>query len=240
MKSLNLSNYALMLERKAYLAESVNLTEGKDDPDQQNETGLKNVLAGQTAGSAYTNQWEQLIADYNKNKATAGTYTVLIRHDNGQAMVNIEYGIGQDGKPVKGSIKLSQSTPQVTEVSVEEGFNTVKAASDAIKELFVEGSAFFAPYKGDWNDEDVQAANAFYDWYVSKWKAKIDPLVGTNIESNPGHSNSDIKLSANNIKQAVGSIVSKMKGDWDSNDSVVWNIVGADGKYTQYTVDTDF
>jgi len=232
-KFINLSNYALMLEKKAFLGESVNLSEGKDDPDEQTEAGLAKVKGGSAANSQYIAQWNQLIADYEKNKTKAGTYTVMIRHDNGQAMVNVQYSVGADGKPVKDSIKLAQTTNQAQpEISEADGFAKVKAASDAIAALFVEGSAFFAPFKGNWNDDDTGAATAFDNWYNSKWKATIDTLKS--------HSNADVKLSATNVSTAATSILSKMRGSFDANDSVVWNVIDAKGAYVKYEVDTDF
>jgi hypothetical protein len=37
----------------------------------------------------------------------AGVYTVTIKHDNDKEMVNLQYQIGADLKPVKGSVKLA-------------------------------------------------------------------------------------------------------------------------------------
>lgn len=104
---INLSNYALLNEHKKYgylVTESTN-TLNEAAPDMQTEDGVKKVLSGKT-DAAYVKQWNQLVDDAATRKA-AGTYNVTINHDDGTTpMVNLQYQIGTDLKPVKGSVKL--------------------------------------------------------------------------------------------------------------------------------------
>lgn len=101
---MNISNYALMLEKKAHGYLPIN-----EAADMQTEAGLAKLMSGQNGG-AYQNQWDQLISDYESKKGAAGTYKVMIKHDNKTDMIFVEYTIGADGKPVKGSIKLATGT----------------------------------------------------------------------------------------------------------------------------------
>ena len=110
---INLQNYALLAEQKKY-GYSTPITENIDavneaGPDMQTEDGVKKVLSGKT-DSNYTVQWNQLVKDVATRKA-AGTYQVTIKHDDNRDMVTLEYQIGTDLKPVKGSIKLSAAAP---------------------------------------------------------------------------------------------------------------------------------
>jgi hypothetical protein len=234
---INLNNYAILAEQKKYgylVTESIDSV-NEAAPDMQTEDGVKKVLGGKTDPN-YVNQWNQLVDDAATRKA-AGTYTVTINHDDNRPMVTLQYQIGSDLKPVKGSVKLSATTAQAAQgapaqMSEADGFAKVKAASDAIQNLFVDNSPFFAPYKRTWNDEDTKAAAAFDTWYNSKWKVVIDSLKS--------HTNEDIKTSATNVSNAATSILSKMRGGADADDTVVWNIVAANGTYLPYKVDTDF
>jgi len=234
---INLNNYAILAEQKKYgylVTESIDSV-NEAAPDMQTADGVKKVLGGKTDPN-YVNQWNQLVDDVATRKA-AGTYTVTINHDDNRPMVTLQYQIGSDLKPVKGSVKLSATTAQAAQgapaqMSEADGFAKVKAASDAIQNLFVDNSPFFAPYKGTWNDEDTKAAAAFDTWYNSKWKVVIDSLKS--------HTNEDIKTSATNVSNAATSVLSKMKGNFDADDIVVWNIVAANGTYLPYKVDTDF
>ena len=110
---INLQNYALLAEQKKY-GYSTPITENIDavneaGPDMQTEDGVKKVLSGKT-DSNYTVQWNQLVKDVATRKA-AGTYQVTIKHNDNRDMVTLEYQIGTDLKPVKGSIKLSAAAP---------------------------------------------------------------------------------------------------------------------------------
>lgn len=98
---MNISNYALMLEKKAHGYLQIN-----EAADMQTADGLAKLMSGKDGGS-YASQWNQLISDYESKKGVAGTYKVMITHDNKKDMVYVEYTIGADKKPVKGSIKLA-------------------------------------------------------------------------------------------------------------------------------------
>jgi len=102
---MNISNYALMLEKKAHGYLQIN-----ESADMQTADGLAKVLSGKNGGS-YQNQWDQLVSDFESKKGVAGTYKVMIKHDgNKKDMIYLEYTIGADGKPVKDSIKLATET----------------------------------------------------------------------------------------------------------------------------------
>lgn len=106
---INLHNYALLAEQKKYgydnsLSENLDIV-NEAGPDMQTDDGVKKVLSGKTDPN-YAAQWNQLVDDAATRKA-AGTYTVIIKHDNGKEMVNLQYQIGSDLKPVKGSVKLA-------------------------------------------------------------------------------------------------------------------------------------
>ena len=106
---INLHNYALLAEQKKYgydnsLSENLDIV-NEAGPDMQTDDGVKKVLSGKTDPN-YAVQWNQLVDDAATRKA-AGTYTVIIKHDNGKEMVNLQYQIGSDLKPVKGSVKLA-------------------------------------------------------------------------------------------------------------------------------------
>jgi len=101
---IDLRNYALLAEQKKFgYFNKLN----ESGPDQQSDAGLKAVLSGKT-DAKYLNQWEQLVADFNKNVQTPGLHTVIINHDDGKTqMVSIDYQIGTDKKPIKGSVVLT-------------------------------------------------------------------------------------------------------------------------------------
>lgn len=104
---INLNNYAILAEQKKYgylVTESIDIV-NEAAPDMQTEDGVKKVLGGKT-DPTYVNQWNQLVDDAATRKA-AGTYTVTINHDNGSPMVNLQYQVGANLKPVKGSVKLA-------------------------------------------------------------------------------------------------------------------------------------
>ena len=106
---INLHNYAILAEQKKYgydnsLSENLDIV-NEAGPDMQTDDGVKKVLSGKTDPN-YAVQWNQLVDDAATRKA-AGTYTVIIKHDNGKEMVNLQYQIGSDLKPVKGSVKLA-------------------------------------------------------------------------------------------------------------------------------------
>jgi hypothetical protein len=112
---INLNNYATLAEQKKYgylVTESIDVV-NEAAPDMQTEDGVKKVLGGKTDPN-YVNQWNQLVDDVATRKA-AGTYTVTINHDDNRPMVTLQYQIGSDLKPVKGSVKLSATTAQAAQ-----------------------------------------------------------------------------------------------------------------------------
>lgn len=123
-------NYASILEKKqlGYEPAIDYITESTGAPDMQTEDGLKRLLSGQNPGS-YTPQWNQLISDYESKKGKPGTYTVTINHDNGKPMITVDYQIGADGKPVKGSIVLSSKASSAGAVGTEVDPNTKLTAN---------------------------------------------------------------------------------------------------------------
>jgi hypothetical protein len=117
---INLNNYAILTEQKKYgylVTESIDVV-NEAAPDMQTEDGVKKVLGGKTDPN-YANQWNQLVDDAATRKA-AGTYTVTINHDNDKPMVTLQYQIGDDLKPVKGSVQLAASSGATgQEVSIQ-------------------------------------------------------------------------------------------------------------------------
>ena len=100
---INLHNYALLAEQKKYgydnsLSENLDIV-NEAGPDMQTDDGVKKVLSGKTDPN--------YAVDDAATRKAAGTYTVIIKHDNGKEMVNLQYQIGSDLKPVKGSVKLA-------------------------------------------------------------------------------------------------------------------------------------
>lgn len=123
---MNILNYALLLEHKTHGYTAVN-----EAADMQTEDGLKKLLSGQNGG-AYANQWDMLITDYEAKKGKAGTYKYMVKHDNGKDMIYVQYTIGSDGKPVKGSIKLAgNSAGSGTSTSS----NEFKLSNDVVRVL---------------------------------------------------------------------------------------------------------
>jgi hypothetical protein len=120
---INLNNYAILAEQKKY-GYSTPITESIDAvneaaPDMQTEDGVKKVLGGKTDPN-YATQWNQLVDDAATRK-DAGTYTVTIIHDNQKPMVTLQYQIGADLKPVKGSVQLAASSGATgKEVSIQQ------------------------------------------------------------------------------------------------------------------------
>lgn len=129
-----------MLEqvKNGFVSEPIN-----EAADQQNDTGLKNVLSGKNGG-AYANQWNQLISDYESKKGVAGTYTVMIKHDYKTDMVKLQYQIGADKKPVKGSIKLAATTDSTTTTATTAQTAVSQSAKDSAQKIWValEGSLY--------------------------------------------------------------------------------------------------
>lgn len=108
---MNILNYAIELERKKRGYASIN-----EAVDMQNSDGLAKLLSGQHGG-LYQNQWDLLIGDYESKNGKPGTYTYTVNHDNGKGMITVQYTIGQDRKPVKGSIKLAPNVQQTQAVA---------------------------------------------------------------------------------------------------------------------------
>lgn len=240
-----IKNYALFLESKAFrstVTESMIEEADAAAPDMQTADGLKKIMSGENGG-AYVPQWNQLVDHMAANKKKDGTYTANIIHDNKKAMANVEYKVA-GGKVDWNSVKLSASTQA-------SGSTVVAADATALEQkaqdlsakfvaLFVEGSEFFADFKGNWNDEDAAAATAFETWYktfiekeITSIRAKADTLTD-DISKAVSKSNADA------IEKAKTTIIAKMKGSWDTDDSVTWKVGKSDGTFKSYKVDTDF
>jgi hypothetical protein len=241
---MNISNYALMLEKKAYGYLQIN-----EAADMQTADGLAKLMSGQNGG-AYQNQWDQLVSDYESKKGAAGTYKVMIKHDNTKDMIFVEYTIGADKKPVKGSIKLATdaaagapSSAIVSDAAAVEA-KMIKFSEDIQKCFATNGAGetggdMFADYLGDWNDDDTGAAAYFKSWadrqiYSTLWKIKAE------VEKFTDEYQKNISLeNINNVHKAIGAIHGKMIGSWDASDTVAWKIAKTDGTFKPYKVDTD-
>lgn len=215
--------------------------------DQQNDTGLKNVMSGQSGG-AYVNQWNQLMKDYQSKNGVAGTYTVMIVHDGSakKEMVNLQYQIGSDGKPVKGSIKLAPETATTTSSTTPEAVEAqlIKWSED-IKKCFATnasgevGGDMFSDYISGWGDDDTGAAKYFEDWAnlrITKPMANIKKQVDTFTDETK---KSLCLENIDHITKAISSILAKMRSSTDASDTVIWKIAKIDGTFVSYNVDTD-
>lgn len=237
-----LKNYGLFLESKAY--KTVNesqVDEAAAAPDMQTADGLKKIMSGENGG-AYTNQWNQLVDHMAANKKKDGTYTVLINHDNKKAMTNVEYKVvGQ--KIDWNSVKLSASSASGSQAASPDFAkleNLANELSAKIAKLFEDESPFFAEFKGNWNDDDTEAANAFKNWYNTFITPKVNQIrTGANAMTDATLKSITI-ANADAIDKTKDKIVNKMKGSWDTDDTVTWKIGNADGAYKTYKVDTDF
>ena len=245
---IDLRNYALLAEQKKFgYFNKLN----ESGPDQQNAAGLAAVLSGKT-DAKYINQWEQLVADFNKNVQTPGLHTVIINHDDGKTqMVSIDYQIGTDKKPVKGSTvltpaaKIAAPAPKAADL-----LEIAITISELIKAQFADGSAFFKQFTKGWyaNDEDDKAADAFDAWYKVYCLKKVTSITaGAKLIPIPNPDPTDVATmkttltnNATSITNAVDQILSKMRSNTDFNDSVSWSIQDFDGASTPYTVEVDF
>lgn len=147
---INLHNYALLAEQKKHgydtsISESID-TINEAGPDMQTQDGLAKVMSGKTDPN-YTAQWNQLVDDISARKKAAGTYTVTIIHDNQKPMVTLEYQIGQDGKPIKTSVKLAATSAAPAS----------QAVKDAAQKIWVglQGSIF--------KEDEIAVGNVFRD-----------------------------------------------------------------------------
>lgn len=241
---MNISNYALMLEKKAHGYLQIN-----EAADMQTADGLAKLMSGQSGGS-YSNQWNQLISDYESKKGVAGTYKVMITHDNKKEMVYVEYTIGADKKPVKGSIKLAAEAASGAPGSANVGDAAAVEAkmikfSEDVQKCFAKNGAgetggdMFAEFLGDWNDDDTGAAEYFKTWadrqiYSTLWKIKDE------VEKFTDEYQKNISLeNINNVHKAISTIHGKMTGYGDSSDTVAWKIAKLDGTFQKYSADTD-
>lgn len=241
---MNISNYALILEKKAH-----GYLQISEAADMQTADGLAKLMSGQSGGS-YTNQWNQLISDYESKKGVAGTYKVMITHDNKKEMVYVEYTIGADGTPVKGSIKLAVEAASGAPGSANVGDAAAVEAkmikfSEDIQKCFAKnsedeiGGDMFADYLSDWNDDDSGAVDYFKSWadrqiYSTLWKIKAE------VEKFTDEYQKNISLeNIGNVHKAIYTILGKMKGSGDASDTVAWKIAKIDGTFQKYSADTD-
>lgn len=108
-----LNNYALLIESMKFTkVEPIN----ESAPDMQNAQGLERFMSGETEYTTYSAQWNQLVDHASANKGKDGTYTVLIKHDNGTPMINLKYSI-KGGRVDRKSISLA-SMPAVVASAV--------------------------------------------------------------------------------------------------------------------------
>jgi hypothetical protein len=244
---IDLRNYALLAEQKKFgYFNKLN----ESGPDQQSDAGLKAVLSGKT-DAKYLNQWEQLVADFNKNVQTPGLHTVIINHDDGKTqMVSIDYQIGTDKKPIKGSVVLTPAAKIAA--PAPKAADLLKIAMDVstlIQDQFKDGSSLFKEFKKSWyaNDEDAQAATAFDAWYKVYCLKKVTSITaGAALIPTPDPDPTDVATmkttltnNAIGITNAVAQILSKMRSNSDTDDDVSWSIQDFNGATTPYKVDTD-
>lgn len=241
-----IKNYGLFLENKSYAkSNAVILNEAASQPDMQTADGLKKVMSGENGG-AYTNQWNQLVDHMAANKKADGTYTVLINHDNKTPMINLEYSV--KGQKIDwDSLKLSTKAVSAPELSAD--FESLKTQaldiSQKIVDLFggPDGSGdmpFFDEFKGWANDDDTAAANAFSKWYDTYLAKKVEAIKNSAQKIADETLKQAAAQNANAIIKAKDSIISKMKGNWDTNDEVRWSIAMGDGTVKAFKLDTDF
>lgn len=143
---INLANYALMLENRAYQSDNIEpINEAnhpayplKADPDQQSEAGLANIKSGEKGG-AYVNQWNQLVDDIllpqGANDEKTRDYTIMIFHDDNKTpMTYLQYSV-KDGKYVKGSVKLNPNWRQNAYYYEQAATDDTKLSSEVIEKL---------------------------------------------------------------------------------------------------------
>lgn len=235
-----IKNYGLFLESKAYKSVNESAIDEAASPDMQTADGLKKVMSGENGG-AYTNQWNQLVDHMTANKKKDGTYTVLINHDNKKPMINIDYTV--KGQKIDwNSVKLSAASGSSAVVAADAASLEQKAQDLSAKfvALFVDGSEFFADFKGNWNDEDAAAAGAFETWYNTFIAKEVASILTKADTLTDDISKAVSKANAAAIEKAKTSIIAKMKGSWDTDDTVTWKVGKTDGTFKSYKVDTDF
>ena len=144
---INLANYALMLENRAYQADHIEPINEADhhpayplkvDPDQQSEAGLANIKSGEKGG-AYVNQWNQLVDDIlapqGANDDKTKDYSLMIFHDDMKTpMTFLQYSY-KDGKYVKGSVKLNPAWRQYAYYYEQAATDDTKLSSEVIEKL---------------------------------------------------------------------------------------------------------
>ena len=143
---INLSNYALMLENRAYQSDNIEpINEAnhpayplKADPDQQSEAGLANIKSGEKGG-AYVNQWNQLVDDILAPQPAGDEktrdYMIMIFHDDNKTpMTYLQYSV-KDGKYVKGSVKLNPNWRQSSYYYEQAATDDTKLSSEVIEKL---------------------------------------------------------------------------------------------------------
>ena len=229
---INLKNYAILAEQKKYgYFNRINEANG------QTAENLKLVLSGEN-NDTYIKQWNQFMGDVEKNIQKDGTYTVKIKDNSGSEMVSINYTIINNELP-EDTIVL---TPGDSKNPVNGSALEKKAinVSKAIEQLFVPGSKFFSSYKNPMNDDDMEAADAFQKWFDTFHKRTVDSIKtdATNLTDEISKNINDQNATA--ITMAVMGIVTKMKGNLDTNNDVKWRIDRVDGTVESFEVDTDF
>lgn len=228
---MNILNYARQLELVNYSKVNENtLNEADADPAK----ALDQVKSGKVAGSTYAPQWKQVQdAVVKGHEAGQVTGTVKVLHNNQSEMVTVTWTIANG----KVTISLVAAADQANPIDLETKAITI---STKIKELFVDGSAFFQEFKGNVNDDDIKAATAFRTWFDTFHKKTIDSITAstTNLTDETAKSITTKNIAA--INAAVNTIVSKMKSSGDANDDVSWSITKLDGTVVPFKVDTDF
>lgn len=235
-----IKNYGLYLEKKPYSTVNESIVAEAAAPDMQTADGLKKVLSGEK-GEAYVNQWNQLVDHMTANKKKDGTYTATIIHDNKKPMINIQYVV--KGQKIDwNSVKLSATsgTTNVASPDFTALENSANELSKKIVTLFEADSAFFAEFKGNWNDDDTAAAKAFKNWYNTFIYPKVTQMRNSANSITDPTLKSIAVSNADAIDKAKDNIIKRMEGSWDTDDEVRWKIGRADGTYVPYKVDTDF
>jgi len=246
---IDLRNYALLAEQKKFgYFNKLN----ESGPDKQNADGLAAVLSGKKGGT-YINQWEQLVADFNKNVQVPGPHTVIINHDDGKTpMVSIDYQIGADRKPIKGSTVLTPAAKIPAPAPKAEALlKLAMDISELIQDQFKDGSPLFKEFKGEYiwrNDRDNDAADAFEKWYKDYCFKKVASITtGAGLIPIPDPDPTDVATmkitlvnNAKAITNVVAQILSNMRGNWDNTNDIAWSIRDFNGASTPYKVHTDF
>lgn len=208
-----------------------------NESNGQTDANLKLVLSGET-NPVYVKQWNQLVTDIEKNMQKDGTYTVIIKDNAGAEMVSLDYIVAnKEVDPSSLVLTPGDSKNPVNGSALEKKAINV---SKAIEQLFVPNSKFFSSYTNPINDDDMEAADAFETWFKTFHEPTVDSILADAEKLTDEISKTINTQNAGAIKKAVIGIVTKMKGDLDTNDDVKWRIDRVDGTFESFTVDTDF